>query len=171
MAFDPFWVSIYTIAMLDLGDILITCSLEARTILLNRWLFLRTFSISSDEIWLLVFLLLKGIHTILRYDLDWGSQANETLSVLEESELLTYFLISWRLEPEETLLVVMTIPLSSTQMKLAIVLDLIVLKAQLMLMTCELEFLMNSLVILLFIGMITCFLEGSLVWICCLSCW
>ena len=57
----------------------------------------------------------------------------------------------------------MMIPLSSTQVKLTIVLDLMVLKARLMLMICELKFLMNSLVISLFIGIITCFLKGLLV--------
>ena len=48
-------------------------------------------------------------------------------------------------------------------------LDLIVLRAQLMLTTCELESLMNFLVISLFIGMITCFLKGPLVVIVILS--
>jgi len=48
-------------------------------------------------------------------------------------------------------------------MKSAIVLDLIVLRAQLILAMCELEFLMNSFAISLFIGTITCFLEKPLV--------
>ena len=65
-----------------------------RTILLNKWLFLRTSSILSKEIQLLVFLLMKEIPTILRYDLDWESLASKTLSASEESEFLMYFSIS-----------------------------------------------------------------------------
>jgi len=37
-------------AMLYLGDTLMMHGLEARTISLNKWLFFRTFLISSDEI-------------------------------------------------------------------------------------------------------------------------
>ena len=48
-------------------------------------------------------------------------------------------------------------------MKSAIVLDLIALRAQLILTMCELKSLMNLLVMLLLIGMITCFCEGPLV--------
>ena len=65
-----------------------------RTILLNKWLFLRTSSILSKEIQLLVFLLMKEIPTILRYDLDWESLASKILSASEESEFLMYFSIS-----------------------------------------------------------------------------
>ena len=108
-------------------------------------MFLRTPLIYFKEIWLLVFLLLKGISTILRYDLDWGSLADNILSKLEESEFLIYFSISWRSEPNETLLVIKTIPLSLTCMKLANVLDLIALKAQLILVTYELESLQQAL--------------------------
>ena len=57
---------------------------------------------------------MKGIPTILRYNLDWGSLASKTLSALEESEFLMYFSISWRSEPNDMLLVVITIPLFST---------------------------------------------------------
>jgi len=95
--------------------------------------------------------------------LDWGSLASKTLSALEESEFLMYFSISWRLGPDNILLVIITIPLSFTQMKLAIVLDLIALRVQLILTTCKLESLMNSLVMLLLIEMITCFCKGLLV--------
>ena len=63
-------------------------------ILLNMWLYLRIPSISSEEIQLLVFLLMKGMLTILRYDLDCRSLANNILSELEESEFLIYFSIS-----------------------------------------------------------------------------
>ena len=156
-------MSIYIMAMSDLGDTLMIRSLEVRMILLNKWLFLRTSSILSKEIQLLVFLPMKRILTILRYDLDWGSLASETLSALEESEFLMYFSISWRLEPDDMLLVIIMIPLFSTQMKSAIMLDLIALRARLILTMCKLESLMNSLAMLLLIGIITCFCERSLV--------
>ena len=55
---------------------------------------------------------------------------------------------------------VMTIPLSSTQIKSTIILELIPLRAQLMLITCMLESLMNFLLRLLLIGMITCLWDG-----------
>ena len=71
-----------------------------------------------------------------------------------------YFLISCKSALEETLLVVMTIPLFSAWMKLAIVLDQMLLRAQLMLTTCMLESLMNFLLRLLFISMMTCLWEG-----------
>ena len=61
------------------------------------------------------------------------------------------------------MLVIITIPLSSTQIKSAIVLDLIALRAQLILTMCELAFLMNSLAMSLLIGMITCFHKKPLV--------
>ena len=57
----------------------------------------------------------------------------------------------------------MMIPLSSTQMKSAIMLDLIVLRAWFILIMCILESLMNLLARSLFIRIITCFQEGSLV--------
>jgi len=71
---------------------------------------------------------MKGISTILRYDLDWVSLAGKTLSALEKSEFLMYFSISWRSKPDDMLLVIIIIPLSFTQMKLAIMLDLIALR-------------------------------------------
>ena len=55
---------------------------------------------------------------------------------------------------------VMTIPLSSTQIKSTIVLELIPLRAQLMLITCMLESSMNFLLRLLLIGIITCLWDG-----------
>ena len=61
------------------------------------------------------------------------------------------------------LLVVIITSLLSTWRKSAIVLDLIVLSAQLMLTMCSLELLINSFAILLFIKMMTCFLDGLLV--------
>ena len=63
-------MSIHMMAMSYLGDTLMMCDLEARTMLLNKWLFFRTFSILSNEIWLFVFLLMYGISMILRYDFD-----------------------------------------------------------------------------------------------------
>ena len=58
---------------------------------------------------------------------------------------------------------VMTIPLSSTQIKSTIILELIPLRAHLMLITCMLESLMNFLLRLLLIGMITCLRDGPFV--------
>ena len=74
-----------------------------------------------------------------------------------------YFLISCKLEFEEILLVVMTILLSSTQIKSTIVLELIPLRAQLIFMTCILESLMNFLLSLMLIGTMICLREGPFV--------
>ena len=100
---------------------------------------------------------------ILRYNFNYGNLGKEIFSMSEGSEFLTYFSISCRSDPEETLLVVIIISLLSTRMKSAIVLDLIVFRTQLILVMYKLEFLMNSFAISLFIGTITCFLEGPLV--------
>jgi len=43
-------MSIQIMAILDLGETLITWSLDVRMILLNMWLFFKIFSISSDDI-------------------------------------------------------------------------------------------------------------------------
>ena len=126
-------MSIHMMAMLDLGDTLMMHGLEVRTMSLNKWLFFKTFSISSDEIWLFVFSLMYGIPMILRYNFNCSNLGEEIFSTSEGSEFLTYFSISCRSDPEEILLVVIIIPLLSTWMKSAIVLDLIVLRVQLIL--------------------------------------
>ena len=87
----------------------------------------------------------------------------EICSISVEREFLTYFSISYKSEFKEMLLVVMTIPLSSTQIKSTIILELIPLRAHLMLITCMLESLMNFLLRLLLIGMITCLRDGPFV--------
>ena len=75
------------------------------------------------------------IPMILRYDFDCSNLGKETFSTSEGSEFFAYFSISCGSDPEEMLLVVITIPLLSIWMKLAIVLDLIVLRAWLILAT------------------------------------
>ena len=65
---------------------------------------------------------------ILRYDFNCGNLGKEIFSMSEGSEFLIYFSISCRSDSKEMLLVVIIIPLLLTQMKLAIVLDLIVLR-------------------------------------------
>ena len=103
------------------------------------------------------------ISMILRYDFNCSSLDEEIFSTSEGSGFFTYFSISCRSDPEEMLLVIITILLLSTWIKSAIVLDLIVLRTQLILAMCKLEFLMNFFVISLFIETITYFLEGPLV--------
>ena len=76
-----------------------------------------------------------GIPTILRYDFDCGNLGEEIFSTSIGSEFFTYFSISCRSDPKEMLLVVIIIPFLSTQMKSAIMLDLIVLRAQLIFVT------------------------------------
>ena len=54
LAFDPLWVfqiSIQMMNMLDLGETLMMQGLNARTMSLKRWLLLRMFLTSSEEIW------------------------------------------------------------------------------------------------------------------------
>ena len=63
-------MSIHMMAMSDFGKTLIILGLEAKTILLKMWVFLRIFSVSSDVIQVLVTLDKEGILTIFRYDLD-----------------------------------------------------------------------------------------------------
>jgi len=54
----------------DLGDILIILGFEAKTALLNKWLLLRIFLMSSDKILVLVALTKYGTLIIFRYDFD-----------------------------------------------------------------------------------------------------
>ena len=56
--------------MSDLGDTLIILGFEVRTILLNKWLFLRIFSMLSNEIQMLVASAKYGTPIIFRYDFD-----------------------------------------------------------------------------------------------------
>jgi len=56
--------------MSDLGDTLIILGFEARTILLNKWLFLRIFSMLLNEIQMLVASAKYGTLIIFRYDFD-----------------------------------------------------------------------------------------------------
>ena len=78
-------------------------------------------------------------------------------------EFFIYFLIFCKSEGKEILLVVMTVPLSSVQMKSAIMFDKIFLRAQFILIMCMLKSLRNLFTSLLFIGMITCLHEGPFV--------
>ena len=82
---------IHMMAMLDLGDILIMHGLEVRTMLLNKWLFFRTFLILSNEIWLFIFSLMYRIPTILRYDFNCSNLGKETFSTSEDSEFFYIF--------------------------------------------------------------------------------
>ena len=59
-------ISIQTIATSDLGETLMTLSLDARTILLKMWLFLRIRSIFSEEMHMFNLLTKYEIPTILR---------------------------------------------------------------------------------------------------------
>jgi len=71
--------------------------------------------------------------TILRYDLDYGSLGVLIWSTSTHDKFLTYPSISWRSERLATLLVEITMPLLSIQMKLAMIFDLMLLRALLML--------------------------------------
>ena len=130
---------------------------------LKMQLLLRMHLTSSEEIREFVFSLLYGMPTILRQDLDCRSLGEEIQSASEENEFLIYFSIFCRSEFKEILLVVITIPLFSTQIKSTIVFELIPLRAQLMLMTCILESLINFLLRSMLIGTMTCLREGPFV--------
>ena len=150
-------------AISDLGETLIILGLKIRTILLKMWLTLSMSSTSSDKILIFEHLLMNGISTILRYDLDCRSLREEIYSILVVREFLMHFSISWRSEGLATLLVVITIPLSSKQIKSAMTFDSIPLRAQFMLIMCMLESLIYWFANSLLIGMITCFLDRPFV--------
>jgi len=78
------------------------------------------------------------------------------LSLFVARELLTYFLISWRSEFVAILFVDMIMPLLSIQIQSAQMLDLILLRAQLILITCEDKSLINLLPRSQLMGTITC---------------
>ena len=163
---EPFCIShmsIHTMVMSGFGETFMILGLNARTILLKMWLFLRIFSILLDEIHIFEYLLMYSIPIILRYDLDWGSLGEKTCSVSLVSKFFMHFSISCRLEGLAILLVVMTIPLSSTRMKSVIMFDLIFLSIQFMLIMCMPASLRYLLATSLSIGIMTCFWEGSFV--------
>ena len=78
-------------------------------------------------------------------------------------EFLIYFSISYKLEFDAILLVEIITHLLSAHMKSAQTLDLMLLRAQLMLVTWDAESLMNLLPSSLFIGTITCLYKGPFV--------
>ena len=155
--FCVFHMSIQMMAISDLSETLIILGLEVRIILLNIWLALRMLSTSLDKIHIFEHSLIYGIPTILRYNLDCGSLREEIWSMSDMREFFTHFSISWRLEGLATLLVMIMISLSSTQMKSAIMFDLISLRTWFMLIMYMLESFRYCFVTLLFIGIITCF--------------
>ena len=85
------------------------------------------------------------------------------LSSFVTRDILTYFSISWRLEFVATLFVDMMMPLSSVQIKSVQMLDLMLLRAQLILITYEDESLINLLPRSQLIGTITCLQDKPLV--------
>ena len=84
---------------------------------------------------------------ILRNDLDWGSFRDSTLSISMLYEFFTYFLMVCKSRVLATLLVVITNPLFSIQMKLAMTSNLMFFSALLMLVTWVLESFMKLLVL------------------------
>ena len=116
----PLWashISIQTMAMLDLGDILITLGLDANIILLKIW-FCFKINLTSLEVrrsWVLPWEK-NGMPIILRYDLDWGRWGSSTWRVLISLEFLVYWLIIYRSDCWETLLVMMVMPRGSDWM-------------------------------------------------------
>ena len=78
-------------------------------------------------------------------------------------EFLIYWLMIWRSDCWNTLLVITEIPRGSERIKLTKTSDLVFLNCLLMLATWIAEFFMKLLLLLLLIRTITCFLEGPLV--------
>ena len=116
--------------MSDLGNTLIILGFEARTTLLNKWLFLRIFLMLLDKICMLVALAKYSTLIIFRYDFDWGNLGDWTCLGLTLTMLLTYCSMAWRSNKLVILLVVIIIPLLSMHMKLVIVLDLMFLMCE-----------------------------------------
>ena len=106
---------------------------------------------------------------ILRYDLDYGSLGALILSASTQAKFLKYPSISWRSERLAILLVEMTMSLLSIQMKSAMIFDLMFLRALLILITWVLEFFRNFLILLMFIGTMTCLCNDPFVVILILS--
>jgi len=99
----------------------------------------------------------------LRYDLNWGRWEYITLfkSILFNS--LIYSSTTFRSKLATALLVVMIIPLLLNQMKLANTSDLTSFKSLLMFEAWAFAWDTIVLALSLLIGIITCFLEGSLI--------
>ena len=150
--------------MSDLGDTLITLSLEASLISSNIWFCFRivSTSLALRRSWVFPFRK-KGIPMILRYDFDWGRWGSSTCSSLMSSDFFMYWLIIWRSDILATLLVTITRPMGSDLMKSTTTSSLTFLRSLLILATWNTEFLMNELLLSLLIEMITCFLDGPFV--------
>ena len=132
-----FQMSIYMIDMSNFSNNLMTLGLEAKTMLLKIWLSLIIFSTTSAIMEVLVSSLRYGIPMIFKKDFYWGSLGTSTWFTLILFIFLTYFSIVWRLRGPVTLLVVITIPLLSAWIKSAIISNLILFKALLMLEICS----------------------------------
>ena len=93
----PLWtsqISIQTMDMSDLGEILMTLGLDTRLTLLKIWFCFKIVSMSLEIRWSWVLLWEKyRIPVILRYDFDWGRWDSSTLRVLMSLEFLTYWSI------------------------------------------------------------------------------
>ena len=101
--------------------------------------------------------------TILRYDFDCGNLGDSIWSSSTTREFLTHLSISWRSEGLATLLVKIIMHLSSSLMKSAMMFDFMLFKALLILITWVLASFIYFLVLLVFIGIMTCLREGPLV--------
>ena len=133
------YISIQMIAILDLGEILITQDLDTNMMLLKMWLFFKISSTTSAVIGILVFL--------------------ATICL----EFLIYFLIIWRSRGDVTLLVTIVTYKSSEWIKSTLISDLMLCNNPLILVTWLLLFYMNFNLLSLLIGIIICFLNGLFV--------
>ena len=147
----------------DFDETLMTLSLNIRAMLLKIWLFLMIFSTTSNMIGVWVSSDKYGILIIFKNDFDWGNLGISTWFALMLLMFLMYFSIVWRLRAPETLLVVITTSLLSKWMKSVMISDLILFRDLLMLVTYKLKSFMKFAAFFLFMGIITYFLNGSLI--------
>ena len=119
LALLPLWtfqISIQIMDMSDLGETLITLGLDTRLILSNIWFCFKIISMSLEVRWSWVLLWGKyEMPIILRYDFDWERWGSSIWKTLMSSEFLTYWSIIWRLDYNNTLLIIIDIPRGSEQ--------------------------------------------------------
>ena len=100
---------------------------------------------------------------ILKNNLDCSNLGDSILSISTLYEFFIYFSMACKSRALATLLVVITNPLFSIQMKSAMTSDLMFFSALLILVTWVLKSFIKLLVLVVFIGTITCFHNSLLV--------
>ena len=95
--------------------------------------------------------------------MDWDNHGTSTLLASIQLVLLTYFLMVWRSRGQITLFVIIVISDYSWWIKLIMISDLMFFKALFKLVIWLLLFFIKLVLLSLFIGTMTCFLDGPFI--------